>query len=62
MEGHLGDKYISFEKLLGELEYGFEREDNAKELYGEIVLIKREGTSRKKAVRTEADWLRVMGV
>ena len=57
----LGDKYVSFEKLLGELEYGFEREDNAKELYGEIVLVKREGTSRKKAVRTEADWLRVMG-
>ena len=58
----LADKYISFEKLLGELEYGFEHEDNAKELYGEIVIVKREGTSRKKVIRTEAEWLRVMGV
>ena len=58
----LGDKYISFEKLLGELEYGFEPEDNAKELYGGVLLLKREGNSRKKPVRTEAEWLRVMGV
>ena len=58
----LADRYVNFEKLLGELEYGFDREDNSKELFGEVVLSKREGSSRKKPVQTEADWLRVMSV
>ncbi|KAF5381547.1 hypothetical protein D9615_005612 [Tricholomella constricta] len=53
------DQFVDFEKLYATMDRGYDPNDEQSELPGGFALIRRDQSSAKRGVRTEADWCRV---
>ncbi|KAJ7191130.1 hypothetical protein GGX14DRAFT_381423 [Mycena pura] len=53
------DHFVDFEKLYAALGVGYDHQDEPKEFAGGYALVKKEHTSAKRGVKTEAEWTRV---
>ena len=53
------DQFVDFEKLHASMDRGFSHNDDAKDFAGGFSLVRKDQYSAKKAVRNEAEWVRV---
>ncbi|KAJ7900795.1 hypothetical protein B0H13DRAFT_2664095, partial [Mycena leptocephala] len=53
------DHFVDFEKLYAALGTGYDHQDEPKDFAGGFALVKKEHSSAKRAIKTEADWTRV---
>ncbi|KAJ7194452.1 hypothetical protein GGX14DRAFT_537399 [Mycena pura] len=53
------DHFVDFEKLYAALGIGYDHQDEPKEFAGGFALIRKEHSSAKRAIKTEAEWTRV---
>ena len=53
------DQFVDFEKLHASMDCGFSHNNDAKDFAGGFSLVRKDQYSAKKAVRNEAEWVRV---
>ena len=55
------DSYVDFEKLFASMDKGYDHHDDPKDFGAGYALVKKDQAFSKRALRTEADWIRVFG-
>ena len=55
----LQDQFVDFEKLFASMDRGYDHNDEPKDFAADFALVKKEQAYTKRALRTEADWIRV---
>jgi hypothetical protein len=53
------DRYVDFEKLFVTMQTGYDANDEAKDLVGDFLLLKRDQITSRKPIRNEVDWTRI---
>ncbi|KAJ7148833.1 hypothetical protein C8R46DRAFT_1179942 [Mycena filopes] len=53
------DHFVDFEKIYAALGVGYDHRDEPKDFAGEYALVKKEQSLARRAVKTEAEWIRV---
>ncbi|PBK59922.1 hypothetical protein ARMSODRAFT_838177, partial [Armillaria solidipes] len=53
------DHYVDFAKLFASMDRGYDHNEDAKELFAGFAIIKKDASSAKRPVVSEADWYRV---
>jgi hypothetical protein len=55
------DRFVNFEKLHASMELGYDHQDELKDFHGGFAIVKKDQMQAKRAVRSEAEWIRVFG-
>jgi hypothetical protein len=55
------DRFVNFEKLHASMELGYDHQDELKDFHGGFAIVKKDQIQAKRAVRSEAEWIRVFG-
>ncbi|KAH9913725.1 uncharacterized protein B0H18DRAFT_1147359, partial [Fomitopsis serialis] len=55
----VADKFVSFERIFATMELGYDHDEDTRELAPGLSLVRKDTSSAKRPLRTEADWQRV---